>query len=109
MDSADGAYTNSVVVKVGDDGILRIGIKKDEEKTNSWVVLDNFNLIYHGENSGLQPGSDPSAIDNMISAPAKKVEYYSLDGRRLNGAMKGITIQKTTLANGVIVVKKIRK
>ena len=109
MDSADGAYTNSVVVKVGDDGILRIGIKKAEEKTNSWVVLDNFNLIYHGENSGLQPGDDPSGIDNMISAPAKKVEYYSLDGRRLNGAMKGITIQKTTLANGVIVVKKIRK
>ena len=109
IEGANGAYTNSVVVKVGDDGILRIGIKKDEEKTNSWVVLDDFKLIYHGTNSGLVPGDNPSGVENVINVPAKKVEYYSLDGRRLNGAMKGITIQKTTLANGVIVVKKIRK
>ena len=53
-----GVYTNTVIVKVGADGRLRIGIKKYENYSNSWVVLDDFRLTYFGKNSNKQPGEE---------------------------------------------------
>ncbi len=47
----EGVYTNKVIAKVQADGKLTIGIKKDTEKTNSWVVCDDFKLFYLGKNS----------------------------------------------------------
>ena len=56
IDMNPGVYTNKVIVKVGADGRLRIGIKKYDEVSNSWVVLDDFRLTYFGKNSSKKPG-----------------------------------------------------
>ena len=40
-----GVYTNSVIVKVGADETLTIGIKKGQEKSNSWVVCQTSALL----------------------------------------------------------------
>jgi len=49
-------YTNKLIVKVGADGCLRIGIRNFEYISEHWVVLDDFKLYYLGKNSSRQPG-----------------------------------------------------
>jgi hypothetical protein len=103
-----GVYTNSVIVKVGADETLTIGIKKGEEKTNSWVVADDFQLFYLGKNSAKQPGSDLTGIED-VNAQSIMVEFFTLDGRKVTNAQKGIVIKKITLDNGATLIQKIRK
>ena len=44
-----GAYLTTVDAKVGSNGELTIGVKKDEKPHgDDWVVLDNFRLYYLG-------------------------------------------------------------
>ena len=105
-DPNEGVYTNSVICKVGDDGLLTVGIKKDEKKTNSWVVCDDFKLYYLGANSSQQPGGDPSSVNAVATAPVK-VEFYNLNGSRINKNFKGIAIQKQTLRDGSVKVQKV--
>ena len=104
-----GVYTNSVIVKVKADEVLTIGIKKGEERTNSWVVCDDFHLYYLGKNSSKQPGKDLTGIEDVNAQKRISVEYFTLDGRKATGAQKGIVIQKVTFANGATLVQKIRK
>jgi len=105
-DPNEGVYTNSVICKVGDDGLLTVGIKKDEKKTSSWVVCDDFKLYYLGANSSQQPGGDPSSVNAVATAPVK-VEFYNLNGSRINKNFKGIAIQKQTLRDGSVKVQKV--
>ncbi len=102
----EGCYVNSLIVKVTDNK-LRVGVKKDVNTDTGWVLVDNWTLTYFGENSS-KP-TDPSGIDDMNSVPTMKVEYFTLDGRKVFGQQKGIMIQKQTLGNGSVIVKKIRK
>ena len=45
-----GAYVTTVNVKVGADGVLAIGVKKDTKlHDGDWVVIDNFRLTFLGE------------------------------------------------------------
>lgn len=103
-----GVYTNSVIVKVKADEKLTIGIKKGEEKSNSWVVCDDFKLYYLGKNSSKQPGKDLTGIED-VNAKNIMVEFFTLDGRKATGAQKGIVIKKITLDNGATLIQKIRK
>ncbi|WP_294743858.1 hypothetical protein [uncultured Prevotella sp.] len=103
-----GVYTNSVIVKVGADETLTIGIKKGQEKSNSWVVCDDFKLYYLGKNSAKQPGSDLTGIED-VNAQSIMVEFFTLDGRKVTNAQKGIVIKKITLDNGATLIQKIRK
>ena len=105
-DPNEGVYTNSVICKVGDDGLLTVGIKKDKEMTNSWVVCDDFKLYYLGDNSAKQPDGDPSLVNAVAVAPVK-VEYFNLNGVRINKQFKGIAIQKQTLKDGSVKVQKV--
>lgn len=43
-----GYYNNSVEVKVGSDGKLTIGIRKNYTLTGDWTCLDNWKLEYYG-------------------------------------------------------------
>ena len=43
-----GYYDNSVECEVGDDGILTIGIRKDETIYQDWTCIDNWKLEYWG-------------------------------------------------------------
>jgi hypothetical protein len=101
-----GVYTNSVICKVGDDGVLTIGIKKDQNVTNSWVVCDDFKLYYLGDSSAKQPDGDPSSVNAVAVAPVK-IEYFNLNGARINKQFKGIAIQKQTLKDGSVKVQKV--
>ena len=105
-DPNEGVYTNSVICKVGDDGLLTIGIKKDQNVTNSWVVCDDFKLYYLGDSSAKQPDGDPSSVNAVAVAPVK-IEYFNLNGARINKQFKGIAIQKQTLKDGSVKVQKV--
>ncbi|UKK48654.1 hypothetical protein L6475_01425 [Prevotella sp. E9-3] len=49
-----GAYWTTVNAKVGANGELTIGVKKDEKANGGdWVVLDNFRLAYLGAPYGI--------------------------------------------------------
>ena len=43
-----GNYVNELFVVVGEDGALRVGVKKTTAVTNDWTVFDNFQLTYYG-------------------------------------------------------------
>ena len=108
-DGITGTYTNKVVFKLKENDTLRIGVKKNVEKTNSWVVVDDFRLFYYGTDSKQELSGNPLTIENVTVAQPVKVEFFTLDGRKTTGMQKGIFIQKMTLDNGTIVVRKIRK
>lgn len=104
--TGDGVYTSKVVFKVKENDKLRIGVKKAEQRTSSWVVLDDFRLIYYGANSSI----DPSGLVESVSvAKPVKVEFFTLDGRKVTRVQKGVIIQKVTLDNGAVVVRKVRR
>lgn len=41
-------YKNELYFFVGEDGALRIGVKKTEGANGDWAVFDNFQLTYYG-------------------------------------------------------------
>ena len=100
-------FTSSVIAKVGDDGVLTVGIKKAEEKSNSWVVLDNFKLFYLGANSSAEVSGDAAtAISTLETAPVK-VEFYTVGGARISKPGKGVAIVKQTLSDGTVKMHKV--
>ncbi len=106
---ADGMYSgNSVIVKVNADGKLRIGVKKVVAQENDWTAFAGWELWNYGKSSTKQADGDAMGIDELLSAPAMRVEFFTIDGRRASAAQKGILIQKTTLQNGMVVVRKVR-
>ena len=101
-------FVNELVLKVTDE-TLRIGIVKEGKNSADWIVMDNFQLIYHGTESALEPEYGPLSVSDIVSQTVQKVEYFTIDGRKANAQTKGLVIRKATLADGTIVVKKIRK
>ena len=103
-----GQYVNTVTVKVTEK-TLRIGLRKDTKVSSDWLIIDNFKLMYFGENSDKQPSGDPTGIDTVDGNTAKvaKVEYYGVNGVRNATLVKGINIMKTTMADGKVVVNKV--
>lgn len=96
-----GRYLNEAVVQVSDNK-LRIGIKLTKSGDTDWVIMDNFKLYFYGQdNTGVA-----TVVD--LGKPVQ-VQYFTLDGRRVNGVQKGITIRKTIMDNGSTVVRKIQK
>ncbi len=43
-----GAYNNSLKVRVGSDGVLKLGFKKDVAVKEDWTAFDNLRLSYLG-------------------------------------------------------------
>jgi len=103
----EGTYTTTIIVKVQEDGWLRVGLKKAEQRNSSWVVADNFKLWYYGAESTKEPNIE-NAVRDITTSEVVRTEYFTLDGRRANG-QRGLLIQKQTLDNGTIVVRKVRK
>ena len=103
----EGTYTTTIIVKVQEDGWLRVGLKKAEERNSSWVVADNFKLEYYGAESTKEPNIE-NAVRDITTSEVVRTEYFTLDGRRANG-QRGLLIQKQTLDNGTVVVRKVRK
>jgi len=105
----EGRYLSELIIKVT-DGKLRIGIKKSENASTDWVIMDDFKLTYYGANSSKQQDGDATPVEFVAkSAQPVAVDFYTLDGRRATAAQKGLFILKTTMSDGTVVVKKIRK
>lgn len=86
---------NFAVVKVGEDGNLRIGVKKDVTITSDWAIFDNFTLTYYGK-SGLTAISEVEK--SAISSAATGI--YTVAGARVATLKKGINIIK--MADGSV-------
>ena len=106
IDANEGVYTNKVIAKVGDDGKLRIGIKKDVDPANSWVVCDSWKLFYCGANSQLTPSGDLTLVETLEAQPAR-IEFYSVGGSRISKPGKGIAIMKKVMSDGSVKVQKV--
>ena len=95
-----GYYVNALHIEVT-DGTLRIGMKKEAQGANDWVMMDGFKLIYLGtESKGIQ---DVVAADGQVVS----VSVYGANGAQLNGMKKGLNIIRTVYANGAVKVKKV--
>jgi len=99
----EGKYLRTLAVTVTDNK-LRIGIKHENSSGGDWVIMDNFKLYFFGNN-------ETESVDMLTANSNKtmKVEYFTLDGRRVSGLQKGITIRKAIMEDGNVIVKKIRK
>lgn len=95
-----GAYKNTIVFEVTEDGSIAFLVEKsegcvdeyvDEEgntkvRNNDWVVLDNFRLVYYGE-------EEPDGIQGVANAPVKTSKgIYNLNGQQIEKAVKGVNI-----------------
>ena len=97
----EGRYLNQLKFKY-EGGTLRIGIKHEKSNGADWIIMDNFKLFFYGnDNTGVE------TVMN-IGKPVK-VQYFTLDGRQVSAAGKGLLIRKTTMDNGTVVVRKIQK
>jgi hypothetical protein len=99
----EGQYAeNTVIVKVPENGYLRLGLIKNDEMKNDWTCFDNWELWYFGKNSAKDADADELAtgISNL-----NKVELngtiYNLNGQKVEKAHKGLFI-----INGKKVVVK---
>lgn len=97
----EGRYLNTLKFKFEGD-TLRIGVKHPVNVDRDWVIMDDFKLFFYG--------NDNTGVETVINIgkPAK-VQYFTLDGRQVSVARKGLFIRKTTMDNGTVVVRKIQK
>ncbi len=97
-----GEYTNKFYVKVT-DGTLRLGIKKDVQASNDWVMMDNWKLYYHGENS--------TGIEAVVGTGAAivKREIFTLGGAKVGKLQQGVNIIRNIHADGTVTVMKVIK
>lgn len=97
----EGKYLNEVNIAVTDNK-LRIGIKHEKKATYDWIIMDNFKLFFYG--------NDNTGVETVVNlGKPVQVQYFTLDGRRVNAANKGLMIRKTILDNGTVIVRKIQK
>ena len=94
-----------MTVKVGADGKLTIGLKKDVTLTDDWTIWTNWQLFYFGNNSALTPDGDASHINNLNGDPVK-VEFFNLAGQQLK-AVNGVAIKKVTYADGSVSTQTV--
>lgn len=97
----EGRYVNTLKFLFEGD-TLRIGVKHPVNVDRDWVIMDDFKLFFYG--------NDNTGVETVINIgkPAK-VQYFTLDGRQVSVARKGLFIRKTTMDNGTVVVRKIQK
>ncbi len=82
-----GFYNNSITVKVGADGVLRVGIQKIGAVGQDWVVVDNFSLMYLGGASQAETSDDPKTAISEVETVAQKA-IYTITGVRTAKATK---------------------
>ena len=97
----EGRYLNEIKFKYEGD-TLRIGIKHPKNSGTDWIIMDNFKLYFYGD--------DATGVETVINiGKPVKVQYFTLDGRQVSAARKGLVIRKTIMDNGAVVVRKIQK
>ena len=98
---------NNVIVKVGEDGKLVIGLKKNIQITDDWTIWTNWQLFYYGKNSSLTPSDNPLSIETAGMSRVANAEIFTVNGTRVNALQRGINIVRETLSDGTVRVRKI--
>jgi hypothetical protein len=100
-------YFTKVILKVGEDKKLRIGVKRNNDAgtpAGNWTIVDDFKLLYFGTNSAQDPSADASGIATATAENmTKAAQIFTISGTRVSSLQKGINIVRTS--NGE--VKKI--
>ena len=98
---------NNVIVKVGEDGKLTIGLKKNVHIELDWTIWTNWQLFYYGKNSSLEESDNPLSIFTIDSNGVVSTEVFSINGTRTAGLQRGVNIVRETLSDGTVRVRKI--
>lgn len=80
-----GYYDNSLVIEVGEDGTLRIGVRKSQGLGEDWSIFDTFQIFYLGTDA-------PVVIDSVEENATATVGIYNLAGQKLQKLQKGLNI-----------------
>lgn len=99
LEPTDNVVLENVTVT---DGKLTIGL---HVSNTNCVFFNCAHLILKAANEGFDYVAGINGV--VEDAPAVRVEYFDLNGRRVNGAAKGLLIQKQTLSNGTIKATKV--
>ncbi|MBR3091889.1 MAG: hypothetical protein IKG99_02575 [Bacteroidaceae bacterium] len=103
-------YQVSVILKVGEDQKLRIGVKRDavaDVPAGNWCIVDDFKLTCFGTDSKQTPSGDASGVESIATAEPVSVQYFTVGGARANAAQKGVNIVKKVNADGTVTVSKV--
>ena len=92
-------YLNEVVCYVGEDGVLRIGMRMEDviTWTGSWVVFDNFQVTYLGADD--MSGAS-SALNALIEEATKLLNAESLSTTETRDALNKAIEDATAAAAG---------
>ena len=97
--NSDLLHPMSVTFMVGDNGIATIGFRTNGVNADGlkfadgglngqgWFKVDNFRLSYDS--------TDYDGIEGITTQPADGVAFFSIDGRRLPAAQRGLNIMRT--------------
>lgn len=96
-------YKNELYTNVGEDGLLRIGVRNTNSIADDWTTLANFKLMYYGKNSKY---AATTLIKDIDATSSKTTEIYTMNGMRVNRLVKGLNIIKTN-EGGKITIHKL--
>lgn len=97
----NGRYLNELKFNFQAD-TLRIGIMHKESNGGDWIIMDNFKLFFYG--------TDNTGVETVVNlGKPVQVQYFTIDGRQVSAARKGLVIRKTIMDNGAVIVRKIQK
>lgn len=105
---SQGRYINGVTIKVT-DGKLRVGIRQADKVSGSWVIMDDFKLMYLGTDSSAEEQGWNAIEDVETAAEVKSVEIYSVDGIKQNSLQNGINVVVIKDAEGKVTTKTVIK
>ena len=91
----DGEYAaNEVEYKLEQRGDLRLGIVKDEHKTNDWTCFDNFRLYFKALPTAIREmtGTSVDGPVDVYTVSGVKVRSGVASGKAVDGLAEGIYI-----------------
>ena len=97
-------YNVNVILKVGADKKLRIGVKRNgpasDNPAGNWTIVDDFKLICYGTESTKTPSGDALDITGVQTETAQVAAIFNVNGTRVATLQKGINIVR--MSNGTI-------
>ena len=100
-----GYYQNTSVYETKSNG-LYMGVLKDKDVKDDWLVLDDFRLFYYGTE---KPDDPQVGIAPMTLNPSPITTTYDLQGRRVTASQKGLVIRRELRPDGTVLVRKVIK
>ena len=98
-------YINELYFKLGEGETMRVGVSCTGHISGQWIMMDNFTLTYYGTNSAKETATDIE--NNVAAAKVVKVEMIDATGLPVRGKVQGVTLIRTTLSNGKVIVSKV--